>query len=225
MFNPYKAALLAALGLAGAVTAQAATYTGDLLIGFTTQSGNDTVVDLGATSSLFDGETWDLSSLLGSYNLGTINWGVLGDKNSAGVRTAWSTDLNGPLANASAWGQLDTATKSIYSNFGTAGAGQSLVIAATDDNSWNQQTINGALPTQYHNVWGNPNSIGLGSETLYSMVANGSDPVALGSFALGSNGSVLFTATSVPEPGSYCILGGAGLLLVSLRNQLRRKVS
>jgi len=225
MVNSYKAALLAALGLAGAVTGQAATYTGDLLIGFTTQSGSDTIVDLGAASSLTSGESWDLSSLLGSYDLSTVNWGVIGDKNVSGTgRLAWSTySLSGPLASASAWGQLDTATKSIYSNFGTAGAGQSISILATDDNSWNQQTINGALPTQYHNVWGNPNNVGLGSEILYQMLANGSDPVALGSFALGANGSVSFTA--VPEPTSYSILGGAGLLLASLRRPLRRKVS
>ena len=222
MVNSSKAALLAAFGLAGAVTAQAATYTGDLLIGFTTQSGNDTIFDLGAASSLYSGESWDLSSMLGSYNLNTINWGILGDKNLSGTRTAWST-LGGVVSGTGTWNSLDTAAKSIYSNFGTAGAGQSLVITSTDDNSWNQQTINGPGTSQYVNVWGNPNSSGLVTETLYQMVANGSDPVALGSFALGSNGSVVFTA--VPEPAACSILGGAGLLLVSLRSQLRRKLS
>ena len=221
MANSYKVALLAALGLAGAVTGQAATYNGDLLIGFTTQSGNDTIVDLGAVSSLYSGQSWDLSSLLGSYDLNTINWGILGDQNISGTRTAWST-LGGVVSGTGTWNALDTAAKSIYSNFGTAGAGQSLVIISSDDNSWNQQTINGPGTSQYVNAWGNPNGAGLVTETLYQMLANGSDPVAIGTFSLQSNGMLV---TTVPEPATYSILGGAGLLLVSLRNQLRRKNS
>jgi hypothetical protein len=225
MSNAYKAALLAALGLAGGVTAQAATYNGDLLIGFTTQSGNDTIVDLGAVSSLGMSMSWNLSSLLGGYNLNTVDWGIIGDKNVTGTgRLAWST-FPGALPNTSAWGTLDASAKAIYSNFTTAGSGQSLMITSADDNSWNQQTINGSLPTAYHNVWGNPNTAGLGTETLYQMLATGIDPVALGTFSLSSNGTLSFAAASVPEPATYGVLGGAGLLLVSLRSQLRRKVS
>jgi hypothetical protein len=42
-----------------------------------------------------------------------------------------------------------------------------------------------------------------------------------GYFTLNSNGVLDFTA--VPEPSTYGLLAGAGLLVVSLRNQLRRK--
>jgi hypothetical protein len=222
MSNAYKAALLAALGLAGGVTAQAATYNGDLLIGFTSGAGNDTIYDLGAETALFSGETWDLSGLLSG--LSSLQWGILGDKAIGTSAFAWST-LPGVLPSTARWGQLNTAAKSIASNFASLGLGSSIAISSGDDNSWNQQTIHGGLATQYVNVWGNPNSTGVVTETLYQMLANGSDPVTLGTFSLGANGTLTFAAASVPEPATYGVLGGAGLLLVSLRTQLRRKVS
>jgi hypothetical protein len=224
----YRTALLAALGLASMVTAQAATYNGDLIVGFTTQSGSDVIYDLGAESSLTSGETWNLASLLSGFSsLSSVNWGVLGDKNISGSRYVWST-TDGTTApntvnNNSAWGKIDNAIGSIYSNFGTAGAGQSLSIDSGDANSWNQQTINGSGSTQYINLAAqlSPNVLGLTSDSLYGALANGSDPVLLGNFALGNNGVLTFTA--VPEPITFGAFAGAGLLLVSLRNQLRRK--
>ena len=224
----YKAALLAALGLASITPAQAATYNGDLIVGFTSQSGNDLVYDLGATSSLFNGETWNLTALLTGYNLNTVNWGVLGDKNISGVRTAWSTTdglTPSTLASTPAWGSLDTATKSIYQNFGAAGAGQSLSIDSADDNSWNHQTISPSLSTQYANVYGNPNVVGLTSDSLYSVVANGSDPAMLGSFTLDNTGTLTFNIAPVPEPASASLIGGGALLLLVFRNKFRRQQS
>ena len=86
MIKRFKSVLVAiAVGVV-LTSAQAATYNGDLLIGFTTQSGNDVIYDLGAESSLVNGETWNLSSLLSGYNLNNVNWGVIGDKNISGVR-------------------------------------------------------------------------------------------------------------------------------------------
>jgi hypothetical protein len=220
-----KTALLAAIALAVATPAQAATYTGDLLIGFTSQSGSDFIFDLGQASSLTDGQTFNLSSALSSFNLNTVNWGIIGDKNVSGVRTAWTTTSGttpNTVPNTTTWGSLDTATKSIYQNFPVGGAGDSFTILATDDNSWNQQTINGSLTTQYHNAYENPNLVGLGSESFYSLVANGSAPTLAGNFTLDSGGIVTFTATAVPEPGTYGLLAGAGLLVLSFRRQFVR---
>jgi hypothetical protein len=213
------------LGAALAATAQthAATYTGDLLLGFTSQSGNDFIYDLGQASSLFSGETFNLSSPLAGFNLSTVHWGVIGDKNVLGTRTAWTT--TGGLAPSSvpstaAWGTLDTATKSVYQNFPLGGAGDSFSISASDDNSWNQQTINGSLTTQYHNVYGDPNVIGLGSDNFYSLVANGSAPTLLGNFSLSANGVVTFA--TVPEPATY-VLAGVGLFGLSFWRRSDRK--
>lgn len=224
----YKAALLAALGLAGITTAQAATYNGDLLIGFTSGTGNDLVYDLGARSSLVDGQTWNLTSLLTGYNLNTINWGVIGDKNVSGVRLVWST-TGGPTANSiignTAWGTLDNITGSMYFDFSTAGAGNSITPDSTTQNSWNQQTIAGSLTTQYHNAYENPNVTGLSSASLFEVINNGSTPTQIGTFTLDNLGVVTFNVTPVPEPGTAGLIGGGALLMLALRNKFRRSQS
>jgi hypothetical protein len=216
----YKAALLAALGLGSMVTAQATTYNGDLIVGFTTQSGSDLIYDLGAASSLTSGETWNLNSILSSsmLNNANLNWGVIGNAGSTAWTTTDGTFLPNKIPNASTLGTLNTPTKSIFSNMPGAGY---FSIAATDDNSWNQQTISGSLSTQYWNAYENPNVVGLTSDQFYSVVDNSSRPSLLGSFALSGNDYLTYTA--VPEPITFGAFAGAGLLLVSLRNQLRRK--
>ena len=203
MIKRFKSVLVAiAVGVV-LTSAQAATYNGDLLIGFTTQSGNDVIYDLGAESSLVNGETWNLSSLLSGYNLNNVNWGVIGDKNISGVRYVWSTTSGftpDPVAGTAAWTKINTGIGSIYQNFGTAGAGQSLSIASTDDNSWNMQTINGGLGAQFINAYGNPNVVGPTTDSLYSMIADGSNPTLVGSFTLAANGVVTFNTGSTPPP-------------------------
>jgi hypothetical protein len=219
-----RAALLAAAAFAVVASTQAATYTGDLLIGFTSQSGNDFIFDLGQASALTSGQQFNLSSQLSGFNLNTVNWGIVGDKNVLGVRTAWTTTGGAspiPVNSTAAWGTLDTATKSIYQNFPVGGANDSFSIASTDDNSWNQQTINGSLTTQYHNAYENPNLVGTGTATLWNLVANGSPGSQFGSFTLGANGMVTFTA--VPEPTTYGVLAGFGLLVLSLRRSFSQK--
>jgi hypothetical protein len=224
MKKQIRAVLLAAAALAAAST-QAATYTGDLLIGFTSQSGNDFIYDLGQASALTSGETFNLGGALAGFNLSTVHWGVIGDKNVGGIRTAWTTTggaAPSSLGSTAAWGTLDTATKSIYQNFGVGGAGDTVSISASDDNSWNQQTINGSLTTQYHNVYGDPNIVGLGSDNLYSLVANGSASSLLGNFSLSANGTVTFTA--VPEPSAY-VLAGLALLGLTFWRRTARKTA
>jgi PEP-CTERM motif len=214
MKKQVRAVLLAA-ALTAAASTQAATYTGDLLIGFTSQSGNDYIYDLGQASSLSSGQTFNLSGALAGFNLNTVHWAVIGDKNVLGTRTVWTTSVGltpSPVPNTATWGSIDTATKAIYQNFLIGGSGDSLSISASDDNSWNQQTIVGSLTTQYHNAYEDPNSIGIGSESFYSLVANGSAPTQVGNFSLSANGIVTFTA--VPEPSS-CVLAGMGLLGLS----------
>ena len=223
----YKAALLAVLGLASVSAIQAATYPlGDLIIGFTAGTGNDVIYDLGAESSLVNGQTWNLSSLLSSYSsLSTVSWGVIGD-NTGTPRVAWTT-TGGSAANTylgnTAWNNLNNATKALYQNFSAAGAGQSLSIAVGDPSSWNTETISGALTTDYVNAYENPNVTGLVSDSFWSVLNDGSAPTLLGGFKLDSTGTVTFNTVSVPEPATYGMLAGAGLLMVSLRNQLRRK--
>ena len=209
MKKPYKTAMLAALGLASVSTVQAATYpAGDLILGFTTGTGNDLIYDLGQESSLVNGKTWNLSSLLAGYsNLNNLNWGVIGNGvNSGTPRTAWTTTATGITPNTvtgnTAFGKLNTAVGSIYSNFSAAGAGQSLVIAANDVTglSWNTETLNGALTTDYLNAYENPNVMGLTSDSFWKVLNDGSAPTLLGSFTLAANGVVTFNLVSTAPP-------------------------
>jgi hypothetical protein len=117
-----------------------------------------------------------------------------------------------------AWGGLDTATRSIASQFSTFSLGQSATPDSTFDNSWNQQTIVGTLTTQYHNVYEDPNVSGLKTSSFYRVLADGSTPEFAGSFTLGANGTVSF---SVPEPGT-CALIGLGVAVFALRRKFDR---
>jgi hypothetical protein len=221
----YKAALLVSLGLAGITAVQAATYNGDLLVGFSQQSvGNDLIYDLGSYSSLTDGETWDLTSLLAGYDVTTVNWGVIGSKSSPTPRTAWTTVLGNPINGNSAWAALNTPAASIYGNFAAAGAGQSLSITNNDDDSWTVQTISPDLPTDYLNAYGNPNVQGLTSDTLYQLTVGGGAPTAVGAFTLTGGEDILtFNVEAAPEPSTYGLLFLGGLLAVSLRRKFHGK--
>ncbi len=234
MKNLYKAALLAALGLATVSAAQAETYNaGDLLVGFTTASGNDLIIDIGQESALFSGESFSgVSALLTSTygaNLDGVSWGVIGNgPNSGTVRTAWTTTSPGSvpatITGNAAFGKLNTAANALASDFSTSGAiasGQSATPAATLANSWNTETLNGTLTTDYVNAYENPNVLGAGQADFSSVLNNASAPTLLGDFTLGADDS--FTFSAVPEPTSYGMLAGAGLLVVSLRNRFVSK--
>jgi hypothetical protein len=233
MKSLYKAALLAVLGLASVASVQAATYNQDLIVGFTTQSGSDLIYDLGSAASVLGGtagvnDTWNLSSLL-TGNLSTVSadyWGVIGDNKTAqtpahAVYTTIQTP--GSLSGTGQWSPIDTADKTIYGSFATAGAGQYASVATGNSASWNTETISGALTTDYVNAYGNPNTLGVGSIDLMQVLNDGSAKTDVGTFSLSSGGVLSFTPTAVPEPATYGVLAGAGLLVVSLRNQLRRK--
>jgi len=223
----YKTVLLAALGLASVSAAEATTYTqGDLLIGFTVSSGNDLVYDLGQESSLFNGENWSLGSLLTGYNLNNVNWGVVGDA-SGSPRIAFTTTggaLPNPVANNTQWSSLNAAAGALIQFAGPASSATGVSVSSDSSQSfsWNQETINGTLTTEYVNAYENPNVVGTVSDTLWAVPVGPSATAAeLGNFAL--DGTGMLTFTSVPEPATYALFSVAGLMLLSLRNQLRNK--
>jgi len=231
----YKSALLAALGLASVPAVQAVTYpTGDLILGFTTGSGTDVLFDLGAESSLPTtsgaSTSWDLTSLLTGINLNSVQWGVIGNlANSGSPRTAFTTvavgSTPGLINGNTQFGQLNSSAKAIYGNFSSAGAGSTGSVLAGDstDNSWYEQTISGPLTSSYVNAFENPNVTGLTSAYLFSVQNNNTAGSELGTFSLQLSGSIDTMIYTAPEPGTCSLLGGAGVLALFFRNQLRRK--
>jgi hypothetical protein len=238
MKKQIKSVALAVAAGVVAASAQAATNNGDLLLGFTDQTHNDVIFDLGPASSLAYGNSWNLGAtgfnLLGNLNLGSVYWGVIGDNLVGATGTAWATKgigtpAPGKLAGLSAWGAIDTPISSIFQNFSTTGAGNYISVdpanSAAYPNGWNVQTISGTLTTDYHKAYLNPNVQGLNSDSLYQIVANNSAPTVMGYFNLDATGTITYTASPVPEPSSLALLTGAGLLALSLRNRFRNKLS
>ena len=224
-----KATLIALAAAGVAASAQAASYPeGDLIIGFTVQSGNDYELDLGLFSGLSNGQTWDLNSALTTANpsllTSAVRWGVIGsDFQNSGL--AWTTKQGAvpPTAlTAAKDNNQDLSISSLYSLFPSAGSGASATTPNGGANAWNSQTT-GSSTTSYNKRYQNPNLIGFGTTTLWQSVGDGSAAVDVGTFSFANNGIVTFDAVAVPEPSTDGLVAGAGLLAVCLRNQFRRK--
>jgi hypothetical protein len=242
-----KLALLVILGLGVMATVQAQTaftYTGipqsgggatynnsDLILGFTATTGNDIEFDLGPASSLVSGDSWNLSSILGSFNLATVNWGVVGTTNISGTRLScltYNDTLYGnnlpTLGGVGAWTNIKTANTAIYNNaFTSAGVHNAATIAASSSASWNSETVNPTLGNQYQNENANPNSTGEDTTDFWVQNEGTQTDSVLGTFSLASDGVVTFNVAAVPEPATYGLLAVAGLLIVALRRQFSVK--
>jgi hypothetical protein len=245
MKNIYKAALLAALGVASVNAVQAQTYNGDLLVGFTIgASGTDLIYDLGSAGSVTDGETWNLSTALTAANLqnslATVQWGIVGSTGpSAGAnnstfnatRFTYSTGDAGlnPVSGKNAWSAISTSTSTISVNtIGNNGVGNYGTVAATDPGnySWYYETTGQPGNTLWSYHGGNtPNEVGLVSTPLYQTDANNTTPTAFdnGLFTLNSNGTLTFAVQAVPEPATIGLVTIAGLLLVAFRRKFTSK--
>jgi PKD repeat protein len=206
MKNSMKRFFLAAVAGAMVASAHATAYNNDLLIGFTIGdgSGKDLLYDLGRKSTLTDGQTWTLTTLLtaNSYNLNTVNWGVLGLSSSTS-KIGWTTvQVPDPISGTARYNQFNTAMGTLYQNIPAAGAGNYVVTPAGDPSAtdWYTETISGSGSTQdYVNNFGNPNVVGLTTVDLYEIICDGSDPVIIGNFTLAANGVVTYhTAGSTP---------------------------
>jgi hypothetical protein len=195
-----KLALMAGIvGVLGVTSAHATGYNNDLIIGFSDGVGNDLLYDLGAPSAITNGASWNLSALVSTFTLNTVNWGVVGNSSQTlQNRLIYTTfgSAPGPV-NSGIGSQLNTDLTSMYQPFPAAGAGQHLSTDPTGPNSWNQQTINPTLSAQYANEFENPNVTGLTSIKLWKVQANSTPGVLLGSFSLAANGVVTFATNSV----------------------------
>ncbi|HLH56756.1 MAG TPA: PEP-CTERM sorting domain-containing protein [Verrucomicrobiae bacterium] len=244
MKTSLKTTMLAVAGMALMIDAAHAQYAaGDLVAGFTSGSGNDVIYDLGQFSNFSNGETWNLLSALtsspGGYaNLNGLNWGVVGAQSTglnSALKTVYSTVAHGQstapvnIPNTSTFNGIATSVNTI-GQWVTAGSPAG-IIASSDPASWNGETIVGGSGTFFNNYGSatpsDPNSATPASftsgsvvEDLYGVKANNTAATLLGTFTLSSTGVLTFNAVAVPEPSTYGVLAGLGLLAVCLRRQL-----
>jgi hypothetical protein len=238
-----KLALLVILGLGAIATVQAQTaftYTGtpqvnnennnavynsDLILGFTATTGNDIEFDLGPASALVSGDSWNLSSILGSFNLATVNWGVVGTVASGHLSYLTYDDaLYGNslpvLTGIGAWTGVKTATTTTYDNgFTSAGVHNAAAIAASSPDSWNSETVSPTLSTQYQNANVNPNMVGEGTVDFWLQNEAAETNSVLGTFSLSASGVVTYKTNSVvvipPAPKIVSIVRTNGISTIS----------
>jgi hypothetical protein len=236
MKNTIKATLVA-LAVVGVTSGARAAYSGDLLVGFTTTTGNDLVYDLGLFTSLTDGETWNMTAPIASTsNSGllssSVQWGVIGTKNTGGVRSSWATKVGSAppaIPNTTTFNNIDLDTTSMAGSLGVTTTSSPGTFASEDSssatpNSWNQQTISSPSAGSYHKVNVNPNTTGSSTVSFYQTISGGTASSLVGTFNFDTSSGILtFDAVSVPEPSTYGMFAAAGVLLVGLRNQFRRK--
>jgi len=190
------------IGYSGILAGQAQTaYNNDLLVGFTTGTGTDTIYDLGRQASLVNGQTWNLATVLSAYNVTNVQWGVIG---SIPVSTTTSSKLvfatagvsGTPPSLTSGLNQFNgingTTLTSIYQFMPAQGAGNYFTNSATGDpQSWfNWTSVNGLLDGSsfigaYHGY--DVNVTGLVATGFYKAAADKSATVQLGTFTLNSS--------------------------------------
>jgi hypothetical protein len=197
--------------------------TGDLLAGFTTQSGNDAILNLGLVTSLANGQSWDITSLLGTSlpsnfgNFSTVQWGVVGANGAFG----YGTGSPGTIAALGTLNGIKTTLTGLGGTVGASGFGTP-ASSASGDGSWNNGTVV-VNPSTFRSAWYNPNSTGNGTVNFSQVQDNGSAPTQLnpGTFTLAVNGSgdEVLTYGTVPEPSVAALGGIAGLIGLWARNR------
>jgi len=198
-------------------------------------------VDLTAQTG-FGSKSAFLAAMEAVNPTGTMNnlsWGVVGSHfvNST-TGDIYTTVLSQKPANAGVYSLLNAqvGTAAAIIGAGTTPVGYP-ANAGTEDptlgnlDSWSETIANAAgTGGRWVVNFGNPNSKTPASFTtsqnaeLFFSTITGS-VVDEGHFTLGSDGSLSFTGAVVPEPSTYGLLGGIGLLALSLRRQLVRKES
>jgi len=219
----------------------------DLILGFNGNgSANDYVINLGNATSLFSSSSVvDLSS---DFNMTTFNStfsSVNGTKMGAGGGTSslnpvfFFTQLRGAAGDPSTALSLTppsitTTTASGaasqfngISPFPAAGTGQLMTSA-------NAGSFTSQMTTLFNNTGLNP-SFAIGSGVIYEDLWQATKTTGTSTTwkyegyltfdTTGANALLTFTPTAVPEPSTYGLFGGAGVLALAVRRQFRRKTA
>ena len=204
--------------------------------------GQTSVVDL--SSLLSSSELSAFSSVFASAN--GVNMSVIGGNNTFGQGNAYATQLRSAAAIAA--GNNAAAGSSVTKNLSSATLTGAAGVIAGDlslptGNAFVQDTtkaFSGLVATGVQNNYvgklgvtptvaiGNAtDGSGIAIEDLWLVQATSPKDVYEGYFTFNNNSdSLTFTGadvTAVPEHTTYGMLAGAGLLVLSLRNQFTRK--
>jgi len=233
-----KIALLIALGcMSGLVSHADSAYNNDLIVGFTTGSGNDVLLDLGSPASLTDGETWNLNSanLISGFILPNTRWGVIGvngPTTGANIfsynsqRFVYTTSVSTPpnIPSKTLWSGLLGTLQSAYQYFPAAGVGNSLTIAASDTESWYSLTTSDVSSSQgFQAPYVDPNIYSTSSIAFYRAVATNGTPTQIGTFTLNASRVLTYNVYSVSSSSTNAyltslVLNPAGLTSTFVSN-------
>lgn len=243
-----KMAIVAAGAALVAQGARASFTVNDLYLGFTQSSASsDLIIDLGQGSSLSgSSSSVDLSSDLGGLstfnslfnNTATgVSMAVVGADNKFGQVDVYTTLLRSsgagdPTVPGSSSAGLSTAGLSTAASKVSGLASGGLPAAGSsisDNNKTYSSAIEGTANSFTASVGVNPgnaiDSSGTLMEDLYKGTSTGYTYEGYLTFNYGNDSLTFTPATAVPEPATYGLFAGAGLLVLSLRRQFRRKTA
>ncbi len=242
-----------AIGAAMVTQALHAQYNdGDLLIGFAS-SGNDYVIDLGQIPTLANtqlGGAIDLNLYNTTFGSSAVSVGVIAGDNSgtfdpAGKKTIWTTTLRAGLpATAFVTAGTESApaniSKTQINNLapipgslqqGVTGVTSGGLIDAWSETVAQSSTQNGSVIGNWGAAAGNPMA-SLASQPITLDLWTTSADVTVNHYTYvgdiqidmtGASASVIFDPAAVPEPATYALLGGGGLLAFVLRRNTKKQ--
>jgi PEP-CTERM motif len=212
--SKFALAVVAALGLTASAHAQS--VSGDLLLGFS-GGATDYIQDIGQVGSLFQGETWNIGA-----NRGTV-FGVVGSVGS-GFTAIYSTSSDPGQNSFDPTGAGPAADGDIGTLFGSiTGPGQTRTPAPGDSTSWTANTHQpaGTVSAAFQNDWYDPNASASATAYFFKNQNNGT-VTPLSFFTYNSTSGILTYGAAVPEPSTYGLFAGLGVLVVCLRRQVQK---
>ncbi len=210
--------------------------TGDLVIDLGTAAqigvGGSGAVDLNANGNVGQNSADLLSQLTGLFgSLNNVQWGAVGGHFTSGANfSIYSTVAHGvaspfaPGAPGQIMGAINTAGHALGDIGGGLTANQAVVDPTqTFGESWTEIVAPGTLSSSFTSKYYNPDSsyASVSMEDLY--VSTSSSQSLLGTLTLFNTGNLVFTPVAVPEPATYSLLAGMGILVLSFRRQFIRK--
>jgi len=239
----YKAALLAALGLASATAAHAQALGANFGVGFNDAAGpasaqNDYVINMGTFTLFTPNSTVTVgidptafNNAFGTDGNALNNVAVGGVEGLGGV--GGQMMITGPMPTAG----ISVVGTSI-SSVGGLNVGEYSSTAVTPISPWSAAVAPSPIatggPLSVSALMDNPLTYlvnGQASMTVWEATITGTSRVEIlgpwtdiGTLTINANPGVdTITFTGVPEPATYSLLAGAGLLVLSLRRQINRK--